>query len=153
VIERILIFFLASLFIASAAWGQQLAPPKERPNILMIVADDMNWDTPGCFGGAAPDVTPHLDKLASEGMRFKNAISESFAKDFIDCVKSQKRPARDLEPVGRPASVLYYAGNISRQSGRTLTLDPNTETFIDDPEANRLRGRTEWPKPDILAKV
>ena len=52
-IERILIFFLASLFIASAAWGQQLAPPKERPNILMIVADDMNWDTPGCFGGAA----------------------------------------------------------------------------------------------------
>lgn len=79
-IERILIFFLASLFIASAAWGQQLAPPKKRPNILMIVADDMNWDTPGCFGGAAPDVTPHLDKLASEGMRFKNAISESFAK-------------------------------------------------------------------------
>ena len=50
-IERILIFFLASLFIASAAWGQQLAPPKERPNILMIVADDMNWDTPGCFDG------------------------------------------------------------------------------------------------------
>ena len=67
--------------------------------------------------------------------------------------KVPKTPARDLEPVGSPASVLYYAGNISRQSGRNLTLDPNTETFIDDPEANRLRGRTEWPKPDILAKV
>ncbi len=85
--------------------------------------------------------------------RLASPIFAGGVQDFIDCVKSQKRPARDLEPVGRPASVLYYAGNISRQSGRTLTLDPNTETFIDDPEANRLRGRTEWPKPDILAKV
>lgn len=53
--------------------AQQLAPPKKRPNILMLVADDMNWDTPGCFGGAAPDVTPNIDRLAAEGMRFWHA--------------------------------------------------------------------------------
>ena len=39
----------------------------------MIVADDMNWDTPGCFGGAAPDITPNIDRLATEGMRFRHA--------------------------------------------------------------------------------
>ena len=41
----------------------------------MIVADDMNWDTPGCFGGAAPDITPNLDQLATEGMRFRHAYA------------------------------------------------------------------------------
>jgi N-sulfoglucosamine sulfohydrolase len=53
-------------------WAQQTAP-KKRSNVLMIVADDMNGDTPGCFGGAAPDITPNLDRLATEGMRFRHA--------------------------------------------------------------------------------
>ena len=51
----------------------QLAAPVKRPNVLLIVADDMNWDTPGCFGGAAPDITPNIAKLASGGMRFWHA--------------------------------------------------------------------------------
>lgn len=54
------------------ALAQQRSPIK-RPNIVMIVADDMNWDTPGCFGGAAPDITPNIDRLASEGIRFEHA--------------------------------------------------------------------------------
>ena len=33
----------------------------------------MNWDSPGCFGGAAPDITPHIDRLATEGIRFEHA--------------------------------------------------------------------------------
>ncbi len=64
---------LCSFMLASSLLAQQMAPPKQRPNVLMIVADDMNWDTPGCFGGAAPDVTPNIDRLASEGIRFWHA--------------------------------------------------------------------------------
>ena len=52
--------------------AQQIAPQR-RPNVLLLVADDMNWDSPGCFGGVAPDVTPHIDRLASQGMRFWHA--------------------------------------------------------------------------------
>jgi len=51
----------------------QLSAPVKRPNILMIVADDMNWDSPGCFGGGAEGITPNIDKLSSEGMRFFHA--------------------------------------------------------------------------------
>lgn len=43
------------------------------PDILLITADDMNWDTPGCYGGSAPDITPNIDRLASEGMLFEQA--------------------------------------------------------------------------------
>lgn len=61
------------LLLADHVLAQQLAPPTKRPNVLMIVADDMNWDTPGCFGGAAPGITPNIDQLASEGLRFWHA--------------------------------------------------------------------------------
>lgn len=52
-----------------------IAADKEmrRPSILLITADDMNWDAPGCFGGRTPDITPNIDRLTSEGMRFHYA--------------------------------------------------------------------------------
>ena len=61
---RFLLLVALALGQALSAWAQQRAPVK-RPNILMIVADDMNWDSPGCFGGAAPEITPNIDGLAA----------------------------------------------------------------------------------------
>lgn len=43
-----------------------------RPNILLITADDLGGDTPGSFGGP-PGVSPAIDRLASEGMSFGRA--------------------------------------------------------------------------------
>lgn len=39
-----------------------------RPNIVLILADDLGWSDLGCFGGEIN--TPHLDKLAANGLRF-----------------------------------------------------------------------------------
>lgn len=47
-----------------------------RPNILLIVADDHGTDDMGCYGNTAI-LTPNLDKLASEGVRFDNAYCTS----------------------------------------------------------------------------
>jgi predicted dehydrogenase len=74
-------------------------------------------------------------------------------QDFIDCVKSRKKPYCDLETVGHPASVLCHAGNIAARVGRRLTLDPQTETFLGDKEANALRTRPEYRKPWLLPEV
>lgn len=43
-----------------------------RVNILLLTADDMGDDTPGCFGGLA-DATPATDRLAAQSMRFRRA--------------------------------------------------------------------------------
>jgi N-sulfoglucosamine sulfohydrolase len=48
----------------------QPRPDTERPNILLITADDMNHDSLGVTGCKIPGITPHLDRLASEGLRF-----------------------------------------------------------------------------------
>ena len=74
-------------------------------------------------------------------------------RDFVECVKSRKKPYCDLETVGHPASVLCHAGNISARVGRTLTLDAEKETFVGDDEANALRTRAEYRKPWVLPAV
>jgi len=42
----------------------------KRPNILFITADDMNYNSVGAYGCGISDITPNMDRLASEGMRF-----------------------------------------------------------------------------------
>lgn len=51
-----------------------IAEPPERPNIVVIMADDLGWMDLHCQGNPLLD-TPHLDQLASQGMRFTNAYA------------------------------------------------------------------------------
>src|SRR5690606_19019953 len=74
-------------------------------------------------------------------------------QNFLDCVKSRKRPNADLETVGHPSSLLCHAGNVAWRVGRTVFLDPETETFRDDAEANALRTRPEYRAPWVLPEV
>ena len=50
-----------------------------RPNFLIITADDMNWDSVGCYGSELKGITPHLDRLAASGLRFEHAHVASTA--------------------------------------------------------------------------
>ena len=79
--------------------------------------------------------------------------ASAHVQDFIDCIKTRKRPYCDLETVGHPASVLCHAGNIATLLGRTITFDASTEKFENDDEANAMRGRQEWRKPWVLPEV
>jgi arylsulfatase A-like enzyme len=60
---RILLMVLVATFTGSA--GGQTRPP----NIVILFADDMGYGDPACFGSKVND-TPHLDRMAKEGMRF-----------------------------------------------------------------------------------
>ncbi len=57
--------FSLLLFAPLSAPGFTNAP---RPNILLILADDMGFSDPGCYGGEI--ATPNLDALAKGGLRF-----------------------------------------------------------------------------------
>jgi arylsulfatase len=46
-----------------------------RPNIILILADDLGWSDIGCYGSEIP--TPNLDRLAEEGMRFTQFYNTS----------------------------------------------------------------------------
>ncbi len=53
--------------------GPAVAGAPKRPNVLIIITDDQRWDCLGCAGHAHLK-TPNLDRLAREGVRFKNAF-------------------------------------------------------------------------------
>lgn len=48
------------------------APPL---NILLFTADDMNFDSSGAYGGPVRDLTPNIDRLATQGLRFEYAYT------------------------------------------------------------------------------
>ena len=66
----------------------------ERPNIVLILADNLGWGELGCYGGGAlrGAPTPRIDALAEQGLRFLNFNVES------DCV-----PTRAALMTGRQA--------------------------------------------------
>ena len=58
------LFFAPALFLAPA-----VAVAAPRPNILLILADDLGYSDLGCYGGEI--ATPNLDRLAAGGVRFR----------------------------------------------------------------------------------
>jgi arylsulfatase A-like enzyme len=62
--------FLSVIGAAESAAAQVTPATQRRPNILLIVADDMGYSDLGAFGGEIP--TPHMDKLAKSGVILTN---------------------------------------------------------------------------------
>jgi arylsulfatase A-like enzyme len=53
------------------------AAAKQQPNILLILADDLGYGDVRCYNPESKIPTPHLDQLATQGMRFTDAHSPS----------------------------------------------------------------------------
>jgi arylsulfatase A-like enzyme len=49
-------------------WAPRIVPPKDAPNVLLIMTDDVGFAAPSTFGGVIP--TPTLDRLAKMGLRY-----------------------------------------------------------------------------------
>src|SRR5919198_299501 len=56
------------LFLLALATTLGAQEPAPRPNIVVILVDDMGFADIGCYGSEIP--TPQLDKLAADGVRF-----------------------------------------------------------------------------------
>ena len=64
---------VAALIVAGPAAAQQ-----KKPNIIMIMGDDIGWFNVGAYHqGIMSGRTPHLDRLAAEGMRFTDYYAEA----------------------------------------------------------------------------
>lgn len=75
-INRLPIFFLASLLIAFSCVRTATASQPDRPNIILIMADDLGWMDLHIQGNEQLD-TPVLDRFAKEGLRFPNGYAAS----------------------------------------------------------------------------
>lgn len=62
------VLFAAAAALLLAGFAPRPARPVKRPNIVIIMADDMGFSDLGCYGGEIR--TPHLDRLGRQGLRF-----------------------------------------------------------------------------------
>jgi len=87
-----------------------------RPNIILIVADDLGWAELGCYGQTKIR-TPHIDRLAAEGMRFAQHYSGSPV-----CA-----PSRCVLLTGRHTGYAYIRGNDEMGERGDVWHDPALE--------------------------
>ena len=81
---------------------------EERPNILLIMADDVGIEGLGCYGGTSYK-TPNLDRMAAAGLRFTRAYSQ---------------------PLCTPTRVEIMTGLYNHRNWKYFgILDPDTKTF------------------------
>ncbi len=62
--------FLLAAMPAVAAFAEN---PATRPNILVILTDDIGWGDYGCYNPQSKIPSPNIDRLARDGMRFTHA--------------------------------------------------------------------------------
>ncbi len=82
----------------------------KQPNIVFLFSDQQRWDTCGCYGQPL-SITPNLDRMAAEGVRFENAFT--------------------CQPVCGPARACLQTGKYATEVGchinhRLLPLDEKT---------------------------
>lgn len=78
----------------SSRMNSYLPDEKKKPNIVFILADDLGINDLGCYG-RKDQSTPHLDRLASQGMRFSSAYcAQPICSPSRAAIMSGRHPAR-----------------------------------------------------------
>ena len=98
-----------------------------KTNVLLLLADDMNYNTIGCFGCPVDDISPNLDILAAQGMRFDHAhVSIAVCQPSRQCMLTGLYPhhngALGFDPIREDVTTLpeilrehgYYNGIIGK---------------------------------------
>jgi N-acetylglucosamine-6-sulfatase len=106
-------FLLALIVVAAAGPGCAAADAAPRPNVVFILIDDLRFDALGCNGHPFLK-TPHIDRLAAEGVNFRNA--------FVTTPLCS--PSRASYLTGRYAHAHEIQGNDNAEGGHQLTTFP-----------------------------
>lgn len=100
-----------SLLLAVACFVSQISPhaqaaPASKPNIIVILADDLGWPDLGIMG-ATDFPTPHIDSLATNGVRFLNGYVSS--------------------PICSPSRAGFITGRYQERFGHEINPGPQLE--------------------------
>ena len=90
----------------------------------------------------------------------RNMIASQYGREttgkhlsnFLDCIRTRKRPNADVEEVYRSVSLWHLANAAYRAGGKTLEYDAKKVEFVGDPEASRLLRREQYRAPWALPK-
>ncbi len=133
---KVVLGFLRTPFGDRPGWVNELGTCPVR-----FEGDEGSVET-GDSGGIVVKPKSLEKEIPTNLKRVRGIDVYAHARNFFDCVKSRKEPAANAT-VMRRSHIACHAAALSWILGRTLKLDPETESFVDDWEANSLRSRPE----------
>ncbi|HIE99437.1 MAG TPA: arylsulfatase [Fuerstia sp.] len=127
-----------------AVFSAALLSAAERPNIVVVMVDDMGWSDLGCYGGEIE--TPHIDSLAADGLRFtqfyNNAVCGATRASLLTglyCQQAGHRGDRwnelkDFQKCVLIPEVLqasgYHTAMVGKWQGRDLAVQRGFDRFF-----------------------
>ena len=105
--------------------GSMVLPAADKPNIILVFIDDMGWADFSCFGNEDAS-TPHVDRMAAEGIAFEQFYVNS--------------------PICSPSRVAISTGQYPQRW--------NITSYLANRKINRERGVADWldPSAPMLAR-
>lgn len=104
----------------ASAWSQsEKALSSKRPNIILVMTDDMGYSDVGCFGGEI--ATPNLDALATQGVRFTQFYNTgrccpTRASLLTGLYPHQAGVGHMVDGVGPASGIAAYRGELSHRA-------------------------------------
>lgn len=121
---RLLCFLAGGLLAATAS----VAAPAARPNLILILADDLGWADLGCYGNTFNE-TPHLDRMAQQGVRFTQFYAGPVCSPTRASIQSGQNQARLGITVHIPGHWRPFAKMVEPPVALNLPLE--IETFAE----------------------
>ncbi len=108
----IILFFTPGIF----AHEPEATPIPGKPNIVLILADDLGFECVGAYGGTSY-LTPNIDKLASKGIRFENCHSQPLCTPSRVQIMTGQYNVRNYTKFGELDRSLVTFGNLLKDAG------------------------------------
>lgn len=128
------LFFLASIYLpVSSQAVKNNSNLNNRLNVLLITADDLNYNSVGCYGCTIPDITPNIDRLAKQGIRFTHgfvniAVCQPCRQSIMTGRYPHRNGAPGFDPIDRSVPTLQEqlrdAGYLNAIMGKEKHLIP-----------------------------
>ena len=112
---------LTGAALTAGACAQQGNAPEQKPNIVFILADDLGWGDLSCYG-QTHFMTPNIDGLAAQGLRFTQAYSGT----------TVSAPSRSCLVTGTHSGHTAVRGNMELEPEGQFPLPDSTRTFFHD---------------------
>ncbi|MDF1816014.1 MAG: sulfatase [Verrucomicrobiales bacterium] len=133
--------FRSSVFALLLTVLHAVSSAAEKPNFIVLIADDISYDDIGCYG-SLNGRTPHLDSLAKEGLKFTNAILTASSCSPSRCsILTGRYPHNNGEAAELHRPIAWHIPSVSgmlRDAGYYAALaGKNHMTWSDAPEGEK----------------
>ena len=146
---------LIALLALTAGSSLHAESQAQKPNFVILLADDISSDSIGCYGSKNPHTTPHIDKLAASGIRFENmfvseAICAPARAELYTGLMPQRNGTFRNHQSSNPniKSVVHYLNDLGYRVGLAGKKHIAPQKVYSFEKIDGICGKAAEPKPE-----